>query len=285
MYQNKKAKGDIMGVTVRKMVTDPGEFIKALEEGTEVVLDEEFDARFEEWKARGVGKDHMVRSSSLGQCIRQAYYSYLSDVPRSPVSDPLARRRMFQGFVNETTMGRVIDKMPGKTHGLESIEQNQFPIHVELDADKPIGFAATTDFVKEFEDKDGNKYLIPMELKSTDIYKWKDFTYWKYHLKQILLWVYIAKQLGYNIPYALLLYTRRSTMEYKYCMIAVDTPYSRLDRVVENWDHWKPYIHDLVSTLRNSSQSRTLPALPTDVPKYICGSCPHRNICAENGTY
>ena len=74
-------------------------------------------------------------------------------------------------------------------------------------------------------------------------------------------------------------------MEYKYCMIAVDTPYARMDRVVENWDHWQPYIHDLVSTLRSSSQSRTLPALPTDVPKYICNSCPHRNICAENGTY
>ncbi len=274
-----------MSYTVKQLISAQELFLESLEAGTEEVLDEEFDARFEEWKARGEGKDHMIRSSSLGQCIRQAYYSYLSDVPRSPVKDPLARRRMFQGFVNENTMGRIIDKMPGKIHGLDSAEQNQFPIHVEMDSDKPIGFAATTDFVKEFVDKDGTSYLVPMELKSTDIYKWKDFTYWKYHLKQILLWVYIAKELGYNVPYALLLYTRRSTMEYKYCMIAVDANYSRMGRVIEQWEHWKPYIHNLVHTLRVQSQSRTLPALPTDVPKYICKSCPHYPSCSRDENY
>ena len=206
-----------MSYTVKQLMSDPELFMDSLADSTEDVLDEEFALRFEEWKARGVGKDHLVRSSSLGTCIRQAYYSYLQDVERTPVTDSLARRRMFMGFINEQTMGRIIDKMPGKVHGLDSAEQNKFPIHVELDADKPIGFAATTDFVKEFEDKDGKKYLIPMELKSTDIYKWKDFTFWKYHLKQLLLWVYIAKELGYNVPYAVLLYTRRSTMEMKSC--------------------------------------------------------------------
>tara|TARA_Y100000289_G_C3821953_1_gene99160 strand:- start:8 stop:562 length:555 start_codon:yes stop_codon:yes gene_type:complete len=182
-------------------------------------------------------------------------------------------------------MGRIIDKMPGKVHGLDSAEQNQFPIHVELDADKPIGFAATTDFVKEFEDKDGKKYLIPMELKSTDIYKWKDFTFWKYHLKQLLLWVYIAKELGYNVPYAVLLYTRRSTMEMKSCIISVDTKYFKMGRVAESWDHWRPYIHNLVDTLRSSSQSKSLPALPNDVPKYICSSCPHKPVCDRDENY
>tara|TARA_R100001015_G_C4621750_1_gene179017 strand:- start:1152 stop:1976 length:825 start_codon:yes stop_codon:yes gene_type:complete len=274
-----------MSYTVKQLMTDPELFLEALHDSTESVLDEEFALRFEEWKARGEGRKHLVRSSSLGTCIRQAYYSYLSDVERTPVSDPLARRRMFMGFVNEQTMGRIIDKMPGKIHGLDSAEQNQFPIHVEMDADKPIGFAATTDFVKEFEDKDGNKYLIPLELKSTEIYKWKDFTYWKYHLKQLLLWVYIAKQLGYNVPYAILLYTRRSSMDMKHCIIPVDTKYSKMGRVIENYEHWQPYIHHLVDTLRNSSQSKQVPALPTDVPKYICASCPHKPVCDRDGNY
>jgi|TARA_S200002703_G_scaffold137782_2_gene127760 CRISPR/Cas system-associated exonuclease Cas4 (RecB family) len=274
-----------MSYTVKQLMSDPELFMDSLADSTEDVLDEEFALRFEEWKARGVGKDHLVRSSSLGTCIRQAYYSYLQDVERTPVTDSLARRRMFMGFVNEQTMGRIIDKMPGKVHGLDSAEQNQFPIHVELDADKPIGFAATTDFVKEFEDKDGKKYLIPMELKSTDIYKWKDFTFWKYHLKQLLLWVYIAKELGYNVPYAVLLYTRRSTMEMKSCIISVDTKYFKMGRVAESWDHWRPYIHNLVDTLRSSSQSKSLPALPNDVPKYICSSCPHKPVCDRDENY
>lgn len=274
-----------MSYTVKQLMSDPELFMDSLADSTENVLDEEFALRFEEWKARGVGKDHLVRSSSLGTCIRQAYYSYLQDVERTPVTDSLARRRMFMGFINEQTMGRIIDKMPGKVHGLDSAEQNQFPIHVELDADKPIGFAATTDFVKEFEDKDGKKYLIPMELKSTDIYKWKDFTFWKYHLKQLLLWVYIAKELGYNVPYAVLLYTRRSTMEMKSCIISVDTKYFKMGRVAESWDHWRPYIHNLVNTLRSSSQSKSLPALPNDVPKYICSSCPHKPVCDRDENY
>lgn len=274
-----------MSYTVKQLMSDPELFMDSLADSTEDVLDEEFALRFEEWKARGVGKDHLVRSSSLGTCIRQAYYSYLQDVERTPVTDSLARRRMFMGFINEQTMGRIIDKMPGKVHGLDSAEQNKFPIHVELDADKPIGFAATTDFVKEFEDKDGKKYLIPMELKSTDIYKWKDFTFWKYHLKQLLLWVYIAKELGYNVPYAVLLYTRRSTMEMKSCIISVDTKYFKMGRVAESWDHWRPYIHNLVDTLRSSSQSKSLPALPNDVPKYICNSCPHKPVCDRDENY
>ena len=274
-----------MSYTVKQLMSDPELFMDSLADSTEDVLDEEFALRFEEWKARSVGKDHLVRSSSLGTCIRQAYYSYLQDVERTPVTDSLARRRMFMGFINEQTMGRIIDKMPGKVHGLDSAEQNQFPIHVELDADKPIGFAATTDFVKEFEDKDGKKYLIPMELKSTDIYKWKDFTFWKYHLKQLLLWVYIAKELGYNVPYAVLLYTRRSTMEMKSCIISVDTKYFKMGRVAESWDNWRPYIHNLVDTLRSSSQSKSLPALPNDVPKYICNSCPHKPVCDRDENY
>jgi hypothetical protein len=108
-----------MSYTVKQLMTDPELFLEALHDSTESVLDDEFALRFEEWKARGVGKDNLVRSSSLGTCIRQAYYSYLADVERTPVSDPLARRRMFMGFVNEQTMGRIIDKMPGKIHGLD----------------------------------------------------------------------------------------------------------------------------------------------------------------------
>ena len=270
-----------MGFTIKQLLADPELFLTSLDTCTETVLDNEFAARFDEWKARGEGKGHLVRSSSLGTCIRQAYYSYLSDVERTPVTDPMARRRMFLGFVNENTMGRILSELPGKIHGLESIEQNQDPIHLEMDVEKKIGFAATTDYVMEYTSGD-KKYLIPLELKSTGIYKWKDFTYWKYHLKQLLLWVYIAKELGYNVPYAVLLYTRTSTMEMKTCTIAVDTKYSKMGRVIESWEHWRPYIHDLVQTLRESARSNRLPEKPSDVPQYICNSCPHFAMCMRD---
>ena len=135
--------------TVKQLMTDPELFLDELDIATEATLDHEFDLRFEEWKARG--SSNLIRSSSLGTCIRQAYYSYFDNVERTPVSDPVARRRMFLGFVNEETMGRILERIPGKTHGLKSEEQNEFPIHLEMTSKAKIEFGATTDFVKEYD--------------------------------------------------------------------------------------------------------------------------------------
>jgi len=164
-----------MGNTIKSLIKNPDAFYEDLDAGVNQILDIEFDARFEEWKARGT--DTQVRASSLGTCIRQAYYSFNDQAQRSPVTDPMARRRMYMGFVNEEIMGKIIDKIPGETFGLTSVEQNSFPIHVEQKDDEDIHPAATTDFVKILKDKDDTHY-IPIELKSTDVYKWKDFTYW-----------------------------------------------------------------------------------------------------------
>ena len=269
-----------MSQTTKQILTNPESFIDNLNDCTEQILDIEFDARFEEWKARG--SDKQVRASSLGTCIRQAYYSFNEQAERTPVSDPLARRRMYMGFINEEIMGKIINLMPGHTHGLDSEEQNKFPIHVDLMNDEDIHCAATTDFVKEYEDKDGGKYYIPIELKSTDVYKWKEFTYWKYDLKQLLLWVYIAKQNGLNVPYAMLVYTRRSTMDMKFCVISVDTLYSKMGKVVESYEHWFPFMDDLVNRLKWSIRNKQVPAMPTDVPQYICKTCPHLGKCMNN---
>ena len=268
-----------MGNTIKQLIKNPDAFYEDLDSAVNEILDIEFDARFEEWKARGT--DTQVRASSLGTCIRQAYYSFNDQAQRTPVTDPMARRRMYMGFVNEEIMGKIIDKIPGTTFGLTSVEQNSFPIHVEQKDDTDIHPAATTDFVKILEENN-EKHYIPIELKSTDVYKWKDFTYWKYHLKQLLLWIYCAKENGLHVPYGILLYTRRSTMEMKSVIISVDTVYSKMGKVCESYDHWRPFIHDLVSRLKWSIREHTVPEKPTDVPQYICKTCPHLGKCLND---
>jgi len=270
--------------TIKRMMTDPELFLEELEKATEETLDHEFAQRFKEWKARGAST--LIRSSSLGTCVRQSYYSHFDNVERTPVSDPVARRRMFLGFVNEETMGRILERIPGTTHGLESKEQNEFPIHLEMTSKSNLEFGATTDFVKTYDvdhpDAKDNKAYIPLELKSTEVYKWKEFTYWKYHLKQLLLWIYIAKTLGYYVPYGVLLYTRRSTMEMKTCMIPVDSKFAKMGRVIESYEHWKPYIQDVMIRLQDGILTKKVPEKPTDVPLYICKSCPHLRKCDNN---
>ena len=57
-----------MSHTTKQILNNPEIFLDDLTNSTEHILDIEFDARFEEWKARG--SDKQVRASSLGTCIQ-----------------------------------------------------------------------------------------------------------------------------------------------------------------------------------------------------------------------
>ena len=263
---------------IKNLIYDPEAFLITLEEATKEHIGEYMDNRTAEWKARG--KDKAVRSSSLGTCIRQSYYGYFSDRQASPITDELARKRMYMGFINEETQAAFLKRMPGKLHGVESIEQNQFPVHLRIEDD--ITCTATTDFVHEYDYKD-KLFYVPMELKSTELWKWDDFKYHPYHLKQILLWMYYAKEkLNLNVPYGVLMYTKRSTMENKYVTISCDTRFEKLGRETQKYDYWKPWLDNHVNEITESIQTNTLPVRPTDVPQYMCKSCNFLDLCNRN---
>ena len=146
---------------VKNSIYDPESFLEGIEESCSAEITDYMNQRTEEWKARG--KNKAIRSSSLGTCIRQSYYGYFSKRESTPISDEVARRRMYMGFINEETQAKILTRMPGHLHGVESIEQNQFPVHLNITED--VTYTATTDFVHEYTYKD-QQYYIPMELKS-----------------------------------------------------------------------------------------------------------------------
>ena len=260
----------------KSLIYDPESFLTSIEDNTKETIDEYMSQRTAEWEARGAaGK--AVRSSSLGTCIRQAYYNYFVDRKGNKIEDLNVLKRMYMGFINEETQSRFLRKLPGKLHGIESIEQNQFPVHLKVEDD--ITCTATTDFVSELTHRD-KSYFIPMELKSTELWKWNDFKFHNFHLKQILLWMYYAKEkLNLNVPYGILQYTKRSTMENKMVTIPCDTRFDKLGREIQNYDYWKPWLDNHVSTIKQSIQDGTLPERPTDIPKYICQSCDFLEMC------
>ena len=170
--------------------------------------------------------------------------------------------------------------MDGHLHDVESIEQNQFPVHIRVEED--VVCTATTDFVHEYDYKD-KKYYVPMELKSTELWKWNEFKYHPYHLKQILLWMYYAKEkLNLNVPYGVLMYTKRSTMENKYVIISCDTRFEKMSREVQKYDYWKPWLDNHVSVIKSSINNNSLPERPTDVPQYLCKGCTYLDLCNRN---
>ena len=263
----------------RTLIYDPESFLLELENKTQEHIEDYMGKRTEEWVARG-NDGKAIRSSSLGTCIRQAYYNYYHERKSDNITDLTILKRMYSGFINEETQSKYLLRMPGKLHGVESEEQNQFPIHLKT-KDK-IVCTATTDFVKEFTYRD-QPYYIPMELKSTELWKWDDFKFHPYHLKQILLWVYYAKEkLKLNVPYAILLYTKRSTMANKYVVIPCDTRFDKLGREIQRYEYWLPYIKDTVNTVTKCIKKVELPDRPTDVPKYICQSCSFLEMCNKN---
>ena len=265
-------------MSIKDLIYDPEYFLETLEQSCSDEITQYMDARTEEWKARG--KDKAIRSSSLGTCIRQSYYGYFSDRESTPIEDMFARKRMYMGFVNEETQAKILGRMDGHLHGVESIEQNQFPVHIRVEED--VVCTATTDFVHEYDYKD-KKYYVPMELKSTELWKWNEFKYHPYHLKQILLWMYYAKEkLNLNVPYGVLMYTKRSTMENKYVIISCDTRFEKMSREVQKYDYWKPWLDNHVSVIKSSINNNSLPERPTDVPQYLCKGCTYLDLCNRN---
>jgi len=266
---------------IKNSIYDPESFLEGIEESCSAEITEYMNQRTEEWKARG--KNKAIRSSSLGTCIRQSYYGYYSKRESIPITDEVARRRMYMGFVNEETQAKILGRMPGHLHGVESIEQNQFPVHLNITEN--VTYTATTDFVHEYEYKD-QQYYIPMELKSTELWKWKEFKYHPYHLKQILLWMYYAKEkLHLNVPYGVLMYTKRSSMENKYVVISCDTRFEKMSREVQKYDYWKPWLDNHVNTITSSILQETVPPRPTDVPQYICSGCTYLDLCNRNANH
>jgi hypothetical protein len=150
-----------------------------------------------------------------------------------------------------------------------------------------IIWAATTDFVPEFE-LDGESYYIPIELKSTQLKKWDEFRYHPYHLRQLLTWIYNAKEQDLNIPFGLLVYVgdlwnRYKKHEIKITCIQVDTKFKKISKtIIEDWDVHKFAIEDRRNKLKEAIENTELPIFPSDVPSYICTDCTFKVDCFSN---
>lgn len=279
-----------MGHTTKKLIADPEVFITELEGTISKYIDKYMEDRSAEWANRGDSKT--IRSSTFGTCIRRAYYDYFTAKDQKVVTDRAAKERMFMGFLGEELMERYFTEFTWSKEGITGhTKQNEFPVHLDSPNNTPdIKFAATTDFVHEI-DIDGVKYYIPMELKTTQISKWFGFRNWKHQLLQLMTWIYIGKELNLNIPYGVLVYTKDLFSWYnphqiKVNLISVDTPFRKTDRIIEDFNVWKHYLAARRQELIDAITTETLPAMPTDVPTYICNDqCPFKNICYSNINY
>ncbi|MEM3062958.1 MAG: hypothetical protein QW303_05380, partial [Nitrososphaerota archaeon] len=234
-----------------RIVKDPEIFLTLLDNELANSVQSVLEAKSEEWAKRNpVGT---VSGSSFSVCDRQAWYKYhTSDNVSTP--DNFTKKLFWLGFMYERAIQDILTKLPGKLH----VNQNSFPLNMHHPEIKDITFSATTDFVKEYADED-KTYYIPIEIKSTQLYKWKDFTYQPAHLRQLLLWIYYAKKHKLNVPYGILKYIQRSDFDTKTVVISVDTPFKKIGRVIESFEVYEPYLEKKINTMVENITKKTLP--------------------------
>lgn len=282
-----------INVTPKQLITDPESFYNIISgaNGYDSAIThavKKFSSeKTEEWKARG--DNDTIRSSSFARCLRQAGYGYImNNVPQGEFDD-VSQERMYMGLIGETLFEQFLDDIEGITHE----EQNIPPIHLEHPSStEKRKKVATTDFVKEL-DYGGTKYFIPMELKNkAEMYHWNKFRGSEEHKRQLATWIYIAKALGMNVPYGMLVYVHnffkwRERSDIKIVFFAVDTPFRKMGRNIESWSNWQWIIEGRYKQLDDMIDRGILPPVDQDIPKvqrkssYICGDCPFFDYCKD----
>jgi hypothetical protein len=264
-----------------KLINNPELFIKTLETEFDKYVQKKLTEKSDEWFQRN---NDCVSGSALSVCARQAWYYYHLNQKTRFNGDygKTASRRMFYGFLSEFIHELVLKE---SKDNLEFVTlhmlQGEFPVTQRIEVNN-ITFSATTDFVLEYVDSNQSFY-IPLELKTTSIKMWNKFTHFEYHVKQLMLWIHYAKKQNLNIPFGILKYDHFTEADTKFVIVNCDI---QAHPIGVYYDYVKSakYLDELVNSLAEKINKKTLPDIPHDVPEFKCRICLFRELCKINAT-
>ena len=272
---------------IDEYIKNPSLFIKDLNKSVEIHIKNNEILKSAEWKARNDGTK--VSGSIFSQCVRKAFYAYFTP-PSDGEFSIEARKRMYLGYINEEILLGAMKGDPANMDVTVHHEQNVLPVNITITRDDVL-LSSTTDFVLEYPQEGGNIY-VPLEVKSTEAsdyrpakHWWAEFTGYDSHRRQILQWMYYAKENGMNVPFGVLFYSRRSNYDCKEFIFldAEEAPFSPAgDSRIEVYRDWIPEVEKRIGEIVHSIKNKTIPVFPTDVPKWLCDSCSFKTDCWSN---
>ena len=296
-------------------IQNPNLFVKDLNKSVEIHIKNNEILKSAEWKARNDGTK--VSGSIFSQCLRKAWFAYFTP-PSDGEFSIEARKRMYLGYINEEILLGAMKGDPANMDVTVHHEQNVLPVNITITRDDVL-LSSTTDFVLEYPQeclvcegtgKTGahpdepcsqcnpvysgkqKSIFIPLEVKSTEAsdYRpakkwWEEFSGYDSHRRQILQWMYYAKENGMNVPFGVLFYSRRSNYDCKEFIFldAEEAPFSPTgDSRIEVYRDWIPEVEKRIGEIVHSIKNKTIPTFPTDVAKWMCDSCSFKPDCWSN---
>ena len=282
---------------IDEYIKNPNTFIKDLNRSIERHIKANEISKSAEWKARNDGTK--VSGSIFSQCVRKAFYAYFTP-PSDGEFSIEARKRMYLGYINEEILLGAMKGDPANMDVTVHHEQNVLPVNITITRDDVL-LSSTTDFVLEYqsssvetdtEPKSGESIYVPLEVKSTEAsdYRpakkwWDEFSGYDSHRRQILQWMYYAKENGMNVPFGVLFYSRRSNYDCKEFIFldAEEAPFSPTgDSRIEVYRDWIPEVEKRIGEIVHSIKNKTIPVFPSDVPVWLCNSCSFKGDCFAN---
>lgn len=255
----------------------------------------------EQWQKRNSG--NTISGSGFAKCLRLCYYRWFDtnrehkDPAFGDKLDITSQRNMFHGLLVEEVVIKAITMFGLPGGSLVHKNQDSPPV-VLTDIAGDITRSAANDCVLECMDEQG-KYFIPFECKTTDRTFgrrdstgkfisaddwWKSFKGYIEAKRQLMQWIWLAHKNEMRVPFGVLYYQRRGTLETKYIIVAVheDNLY-KFDGVTEVLSY---YAHEDELTARNnelvfSIEHKQEPAYDPEISQNLCKSCLYLKQCKE----
>lgn len=282
------------------------EFVAHMEDALSKFYKETLKSSTLMWHKRNSGDT--ISGSGFAKCLRLCYYRWFDenrehkDPAFGDKLDIKSQRNMFHGLmVEEWVIGALKQfGLPGGS--LVHKEQDCHPVvlthAVTGDNGVVITRSAANDMVVECMDgKD--RYYIPFECKTTDrtftsrrpgFSKqwlnpdtwWSEFKGYYEHKRQLMQWIWLAHRNEMKVPFGILFYQRRGTLETKYIVIAVDS--DNLERFAGATEVIDYYNHDEELSQRNTEMTnaiwfKQLPTYDHTISAKVCQSCMYRKQC------
>lgn len=283
----------------------PDAYIQTIEDALEEYYVRHLQDSSEEWEARNSGDT--ISGSGFSKCVRLCWYRWFDEASKRQPKDPAytdkldikSKRNMFFGLLVEDFLIKALRERGIPGGGIIHKDQTGEPV-VVTDEVNGITRSAANDMVLEGLDEEG-KYYIPTECKTTDrgfsfrdpkndgkwtspAQWWDSFTGYLEHKRQVMQWIWLARRQGWRVPFGIIFYLRRNSLDTKYILIDVSGDahiYPEADEIIDYFQ----YEEELTQRNEQLVTSISLGIEPTydeTVPDIMCKGCNYLERCKQS---
>lgn len=281
------------------------EFVAHMESALSRFYKETLKASTVMWHKRNSGDT--ISGSGFAKCLRLCYYRWFDkdrehkDPAFGDKLDIKSQRNMFHGLMVEDWVIGALKQFGLPGGSLVHKEQDAPPVVLTdtvTENGVEITRSAANDMVVEcMGGKD--RYFIPFECKTTDRTFtsrrpgsakewvnpdkwWLEFCGYDEHKRQLMQWIWLARKNNMVVPFGILFYQRRGTLETKYIVIAVDAV--NLDRFngaseIVDYMMYEERMDIRNLEMVNALGYKVLPPYDPTISSKLCDSCVYKKQC------